>query len=71
MVTIPQLTENAITILKTRYLLPGETPEGMLWRVAQAVAEPEGEEKGAWAERFYELMADCVFLPNTANGGGG
>ena len=65
MVTIPHLTENAITILKTRYLLPGETPEGMLWRVARAVAEPEGEEKEAWATRFYELMANCVFLPNS------
>ena len=64
MVTTPQLTDNAITILKTRYLLKGETPEALFWRVAHAVAEPE-KEKEMWAQRFYDLMADCRFLPNS------
>ena len=65
MVTTPQLTDNAITILQTRYLLKGETPEGLFWRVANAIAAPEGKEKEAWAQRFYDLMADCVFMPNS------
>jgi ribonucleoside-diphosphate reductase alpha chain len=65
MVTSPQLTNNALTILKTRYLLPGETPENLFWRVANAIAEPEGEKREAWAQRFYDLMASCVFMPNS------
>ena len=65
MVTTPQLTDNAITILKTRYLLKGETPEGLFWRVARAIAEPEGREKELWAQRFYDLMAECTFMPNS------
>ena len=65
MVTTPELTENAITILQTRYLLKGETPQALFWRVARAVAEPEGTEKESWAQRFYDLMAECVFMPNS------
>jgi ribonucleoside-diphosphate reductase alpha chain len=64
MVTTPQLTENAITILQARYLLKGETPESLFWRVARAVAKPE-EEQEVWAQRFYDLMVDCTFLPNS------
>ena len=65
MVTTPELTENAITILQARYLLQGETPQDLFWRVSCAVAEPEGAEKEAWAQRFYGLMAECVFMPNS------
>ena len=61
----PQLTDNARTILETRYLLKGETPEGLYWRVANAIAAPEGTDKEAWAQSFYELMADCTFMPNS------
>ena len=62
----PQLTENAHTILKTRYLLGNETPQDLFLRVARAVAEPEEPEvRERWADTFYELMASTKFLPNS------
>ena len=64
MVTTPQLTENALTVLKTRYLINNETPKDLFWRVAKAVAAPE-EDQETWAEQFYEIMADTRFLPNS------
>ncbi len=64
MVTTPNLTENALTVLKTRYLLNNESPADLFQRVARAVASPEQDQE-QWAERFYEMMADCRFLPNS------
>jgi len=64
MVTTPQLTENALTVLKSRYLIKGETPEGLFWRVANAVAAPEADPE-TWAAQFYAMMADTRFLPNS------
>ena len=62
----PQLTENAHTILKTRYLLGDETPQDLFLRVANAVAEPEDPEiRERWADTFYEMMATTKFLPNS------
>ncbi len=72
-----QLTDNALRVLRHRYLAKSpegeltETPAGMFRRVASAVAAAEGRygasasEVQAWAERFYELMAAGVFLPNS------
>ncbi|RLT38761.1 MAG: hypothetical protein DWI58_14500, partial [Chloroflexi bacterium] len=59
------LTENARTVLERRYLLRDsagalvETAEGMLARVAVAIAaaEPTEEARRAWAQRFYDEMA--------------
>jgi ribonucleoside-diphosphate reductase alpha chain len=53
-----------------------ETPEDMCWRVAMAIAQAEAryaraagrDEKAvvqAWAERFYDLMIEQKFLPNS------
>jgi len=64
MVTTPQLTENALTVLKSRYLMNGETPKDLFWRVATAVAAPEADPE-TWAAQFYEMMADTRFLPNS------
>ncbi|MDA1215584.1 MAG: adenosylcobalamin-dependent ribonucleoside-diphosphate reductase [Chloroflexi bacterium] len=64
MVTTPQLTENALTVLKSRYLMNGETPKDLFWRVANAVAAPEADPE-TWAAQFYEMMADTRFLPNS------
>ena len=62
----PQLTENAHTILKTRYLIGDETAQDLFLRVARAVAEPEDPEtRERWADTFYELMATTKFLPNS------
>ncbi|MFN8638203.1 MAG: adenosylcobalamin-dependent ribonucleoside-diphosphate reductase [Dehalococcoidia bacterium] len=67
------LTENARTVLERRYLLRNgngevvESPEGMLARVATAIAavEPRLEARATWAQRFYDEMAALRFLPNS------
>jgi ribonucleoside-diphosphate reductase alpha chain len=68
------LTENALTVLKARYLLKDEhgsiieTPEDMFRRVASAIASAEkvyGGDSLLWEERFYELMINLRFLPNS------
>jgi ribonucleoside-diphosphate reductase alpha chain len=71
-----KLAENALLVLKDRYLLkganglPDETPEQMFRRVAKAVAEAEGKWEGKegvkkWSESFFEVMRKLVFLPNS------
>jgi len=70
------LTENAITVLKRRYLKkdekgnPAESPEQMFERVAQNIAEADKlYDKHASieqvAEDFYNLMVSLDFLPNS------
>jgi len=70
------LTENALHVLKKRYLKKDkegnviETPEEMFHRVAQAIAaaeltyDPKADVK-ATEDEFYQLMADLEFLPNS------
>ncbi len=70
------LTRNAIEVLKRRYLKKDEdgavveTPEQMFKRVAHHVAmadllyEPECDLEET-EERFYQVMANCEFLPNS------
>ncbi len=69
-----ELTRNALTVLKTRYLLRDEhgnvteTPEQMFRRVAHAVASAEkiyGGNPEKWETAFYDAMASLLFLPNT------
>jgi ribonucleoside-diphosphate reductase alpha chain len=73
---IPQLTENAVRVLESRYLRRGrngeieETPRELFERVARAVSEGELLDGGAadaraWEERFYGMMASLEFLPNS------
>jgi ribonucleoside-diphosphate reductase alpha chain len=71
------LTDNAITVLERRYLvkddqgIPTETPADLFARVAQNIASAEalyGADEATvklWEERFYSLMADLKFLPNS------
>ncbi len=64
--TTLNLTENALTILKTRYLIGDETPEGMFRRVARGVAQAEApDDQARWEETYYNLMASTKFLPNS------
>ncbi len=69
-------TDAALKVLTERYLRrrpdgTQETPEEMIWRVASAIAEAEREyeatdaEIQAIAERFYELMVERKFIPNS------
>lgn len=68
------LTENALKVLQHRYLLKDETgnvretPEEMFRRVAKAIASAEslyGGNPQEWEEKFYTLMTDLRFLPNS------
>ena len=65
-----ELTENALKILRARYLLKDElgnvveTPEGMFQRVAHAVASRE-KDPARWEEKFLDLLSDLRFLPNS------
>ncbi|MEE8442365.1 MAG: adenosylcobalamin-dependent ribonucleoside-diphosphate reductase [Dehalococcoidia bacterium] len=64
--TTPQLTDNANTILKARYLVGDETAEDLFRRVAHAVAQAEPPANRAkWEETFYEVMATIKFIPNS------
>jgi ribonucleoside-diphosphate reductase alpha chain len=67
------LSENARTVLERRYLLRDdagavvETPEQLVARVAQAIADTEADvaTRERWAQRFYDEMAALRFLPNS------
>ncbi len=72
----PVLSENALTVLKRRYLRKNadgqvvETPEQMFKRVAHHIAKAEKNYGGAaevrrMEEIFYEMMTDLKFLPNS------
>src|ERR1017187_9218023 len=55
------LSENALTVLRERYLWPDETPEKMFHRVAKAIA---GSNK-AYFKRFLNALTKLEFLPNS------
>ncbi|RPI55440.1 MAG: hypothetical protein EHM56_05260, partial [Chloroflexi bacterium] len=70
------LTDNALTVLRKRYLLRGpdgepvESPAQMFWRVASVVAAPDAEYVGeeqarATALSFYKLLTSFRFMPNS------
>jgi ribonucleoside-diphosphate reductase alpha chain len=67
----PQLTDNAKTVLESRYLWKDEagriieTPQQLFARVARAIATPEKRDRAHWEARFYEMMASSRFMPNT------
>jgi ribonucleoside-diphosphate reductase alpha chain len=71
-----KLPLNTLVVLKKRYLLKDdekdiiETPKELFRRVASAVSEGETnfkskKKKGDVEERFFQMMADLEFLPNS------
>jgi len=65
-------SKNALVVLKERYLKRSsdgqllETNDGLLYRVAEAIAKAEPElEQQKMTERFYKLLDSLVFLPNS------
>ncbi len=68
------LTPNARVVLEKRYLRrgpdgqPSETPEEMFDRIARTMAEPDvryGADAAATRERFYQLLTELRFFPNS------
>jgi len=73
---LPKFSENALTVLRKRYLLkneeglPIEEPWEMFWRVASDVAKASrrydpAADVQAEARGFYQMMAQLDFLPNS------
>ncbi len=71
-----QWSESSLRVLRERYLVRDgtgvlETPEGMCWRVAVAIAKAEAQwgkteaEARQVAASFYEMMVEGKFLPNS------
>ncbi len=51
-------------IWETRYRAAGEADIHASWRrVAQAIAQADGDAQAEWADRFYGLLDDFRFLP--------
>lgn len=72
--TKPELSKNAIEVLKQRYLIkddsgnPTETPQQLFRRVATSVAAAEkryNSNSSEWEEKFYNMMVNLEFLPNS------
>jgi ribonucleoside-diphosphate reductase alpha chain len=71
------LSENALTVLKRRYLVkdeqghPAEAPDDLFWRVARTIAAPDAtygatpKAVEALAEAFFQVMASRVWMPNS------
>jgi len=54
-----ELSPAARLLLERRYLLPGETPDGLFSRVAGVVGGPEK------SREFFSLLSGLLFLPNS------
>ena len=63
---IPELTENALTVLKARYFAPGENWATLCYRVADNLSACEPDENRPRSfNQFYRVMFDRLFLPNS------
>lgn len=69
---IPILTENAVRVLKNRYLIRTEeriteTPRQLFERVARHISKCEVDEETRehWSTVFYDLMTSGRFMPNS------
>lgn len=74
---LTRFTENAIKVLRARYLKKNErgecieSPADLFRRVARTIAQPEmlygddPEVRSEWEERFYDLMVSQKFMPNS------
>ncbi len=68
------LTENSVQVLKKRYVRrdnegnPAESIDGMFWRVGYHIARSEAAYQNdvmEMAVRFYKLMSEKLFFPNS------
>ncbi|MFN0206214.1 MAG: vitamin B12-dependent ribonucleotide reductase [Planctomycetota bacterium] len=74
----PAIRQNTLKVLQARYLIKDEksrvieTPKQLYWRVAITIASAERSYPGCteervefWARRFYQLMAEGTYMPNS------
>jgi len=61
------LSQNALKVLEKRYFAEGETWEKLCRRVTDKVAEDETSPsvRKKWSQKYYELIHDLIFLPNS------
>lgn len=62
------LSSNARQLLKARYLRQTdgiETPDDLFKRVARHIVTVENENNDLWFDRFYKVMRNLEFLPNS------
>jgi ribonucleoside-diphosphate reductase alpha chain len=69
---VGDFSENAVRVLQNRYLKKddkgrlNETPVQLFHRVAEHIASAEPEQARAmWSEKFFEVMWDRRFMPNS------
>ncbi|UCG53623.1 MAG: ribonucleotide-diphosphate reductase subunit alpha, partial [Candidatus Latescibacterota bacterium] len=72
-----KLTENAVRVLRNRYLRKNaegevlETYDEMFQRVARSISQAElnyndsESHRKHWEEEFYDIMTNLEFLPNS------
>ncbi|MBI2079548.1 adenosylcobalamin-dependent ribonucleoside-diphosphate reductase [Candidatus Micrarchaeota archaeon] len=66
-----ELSKNSVKVLEKRYLLKDEngkiieTPEELFRRVARFVASAEGKESKYYEDKFYKILTNFEFLPNS------
>lgn len=62
-----KISENGMKVIETRYAHEGESARDVFTRVATHIASVEKTEtlKLKWKDRFFKLMANLNFLPNT------
>ncbi|MEM4906253.1 MAG: adenosylcobalamin-dependent ribonucleoside-diphosphate reductase [Sulfolobales archaeon] len=65
-------TFQALKVLESRYLLKDpktlrylETPKMLFMRVAEYIASVEGENSSIYAKKFFDLMINRKFMPNS------
>lgn len=75
--SLPNLTQNSLKVLNERYLIKDEnnkiieTPQDLFLRVARNIASADEfygktkENVNKTTDKFYEIMSELYFLPNT------
>jgi ribonucleoside-diphosphate reductase alpha chain len=59
------MNEQQLSILKQRYFQKGETWSKLCTRVSKAVAKVEKKDVNSWQKRFYDIMYELYFIPNS------
>jgi ribonucleoside-diphosphate reductase alpha chain len=58
-----ELSENALTVAKSRYFEEGEDWDSCTLRVANSISEAEGGKKLEYRDKFHEMIYNVDFIP--------